>query len=238
AVPDFAALGYVRRPGETGWWITQATYRRTDDATGLHGEVTGPGGAVTTFDFDQNKTFPIRIVDALGNVVAAEHDYRVCRVARLADASGTTYVASCDALARRAAIVEPGDTVALPTHAYAYDTGSVPVEVTLHQRAESGAPATIDTRELFDGQSKILERRVHDDAGEIVAFSHVYSARGFIARSHLERRPDSAAYSPPGDGWPFVRFEYDALGRPLRQQRADGSVRTWTYGPLFTLEAD
>jgi len=143
---------------------------------------------LTGFTFDANKTFPVRITDARGNVIVANHNYRVSRIRQFTDAGGALYEAVFDALARRAAVIEPGDSAALPTHAWSYGTAVIPVKASLHQRAESGKAATIDTRKIFDGEGKLIERRVRDEAGEIVVLSHLYSSRGFLALACQERR--------------------------------------------------
>ena len=145
-----------------------------------------PKGAVTLFDFDANQTSPIRVQDALGNVTTAAHDYRVNRVTQLTDPGGSVYQATFDPLARRLSVIEPGDTAALPTHAWIYSVGT-PAEATLRQRAESGQAAVIVTREIFDGDGQLLERRLHDDTGELIAISNLYDARGFLMRSHQAR---------------------------------------------------
>lgn len=238
SLPDFASLGYYRRGGETGWWIDQARYERVLDASGLRGRVTGPRGAVTTFDFDANQTYPARVVDPRGNVVTAEHDYRACRVKLLTDASGATYQATFDALARPVTVVEPGDTAPLPTATYDYVSAAAPVVAELHRRAASGQAATMDSRERFDGSGSLIERRERDDTGEIVTLAQEYSARGFLARSYLEHRPASAAYARPDGTVASASHEYDALGRLVRRTNPDGSVRTVTYAPLLVEEAD
>jgi RHS repeat-associated protein len=236
--PDFAALGYFRRPGEDGWWIDLARYARIEDAAGLHGRITDPLGTVTAIDFDPDRTYPAALRDARGNTVQAAYDYRTARAVSVTDASGAPHTAGFDALARVVALVEPGDTDVLPTVAYAYDPAARPVERVTRHRAESGAGATIDTRELFDGFDVLLERRTADEAGEIAAASFVYSARGLLARSYLEFRPASASYALPGDALPHVKYTYDALGRPTRVVQPDGRVRTVVYGGDFTLQSD
>lgn len=236
--PDFAARGYHRRPGEDGWWIDQARYTRTDDAAGLRGAVTGPLGSATSFTFDANKTYPASVSDPRGNTMTAVYDYRVCRIKALADASGATYQTTFDALARPTAGIHPRDTAALPTVTYAYVVNALPVTAESHRRAISGNPATIDAREMYDGSAQPIERRVRDDSGEIIEQSIVYAARGFKARHHLERRPSSAAYVKPDDTWPHIGFFYDALGRLVRQENADGSVKALSYGPLSITESD
>jgi RHS repeat-associated protein len=235
--PDFASLGYFRRSGETGWWVVQAEYQRIVDTSGLHGRTIAASGAVTLFEFDRAQTFPVRIQDALGNTTSAEHDYRVCRVKQLTDAGGSVYQASYDPLARPLAVIEPDDSAALPTHAWEYGA-ALPVEATLRQRAESAAAATIVTREIFDGDGRLLERRLLDDGGELVAVSSIYNARGLLLRAYQERRPTSATYAMPDDTWPHVAYEYDSLGRPVRQTNIDGSTRTRVYEALSVLESD
>jgi RHS repeat-associated protein len=237
-LPNFGALGYFRRPGETGWWINQSIYERTDDAAGLRGRVTGARGAVTSIDFDDRKTYPVRITDARGNIIQAEHDYRVSRIRQLTDASGSVYRAAYDSLARPIAAIEPGDTTALPTTSYGYDSANLPIVARQHRRAVSGLAQTIDSREIFDGAGNLLERRLIDEIGEIINVSQLYSARGFVARTFLERRASSAAYVLPTDDLAHTTFTYDALGRPIRQQNPDGSTQLINYRPLLIEEFD
>ena len=136
-VPDFAILGYYRRPNEDGWWIDHAAYRRTEDATGLHGQVTGPMGALTRFDFDARKMFPTQMADAEGNTSLAQHNYRICRIAQLTDVAGMSHLAFHDSLARPVAIVEPGDSVTFPTTEYNYETSNLPASlITRNTRCE------------------------------------------------------------------------------------------------------
>jgi RHS repeat-associated protein len=238
APPDFAARGYFRRPNETGWWAVHASYRRFEDATGLHGQIIAPTGAVTNFDFDANRTYPTRITDPRGNVVVAQHDYRVCRLRHLFDASGAESFAVFDALGRQTATIKPGDTPALPTLAHDYVTARLPNEVVHHQRAVSGAANTIDSREFYDGTGELLEQRQRDALGELVVASRTFSARGFLAKVYAEHRPASAAYAVPDDALAHLTHTYDALGRLIGQRRADGGFRKLTISPLLIEDAD
>jgi RHS repeat-associated protein len=238
AVPEFAALGYFRRAGEDGWWVNQATYERTDDASGLRGVVTGPLGAQTSFAFDANKTYPVRIADPRGNTVTAEYDYRACRVKAMVDASGAQYTTVFDPLARPVNAVHPMDTPAMPTTTYTYVTNRFPVEAGLQRRAVSGAAATVNSREFFAGDGKLIEKRFTDEAGEVIDSSTVYNSRGLPAKVFLPRRAAGATYSAPPDSAPHTSYNFDALGRGVRQVNPDGSVRTIVYGPLFMDEAD
>ncbi len=237
-LPDFAALGYFRRPEEDGWWITQARYRRIDDAEGLHGQVTGPLGAVTALEFDAYKTYPARIVDPRGNTLTAEHDYRVCRVNSLTDAAGAVAQASYDSLARPLAVIDPGDTPGLPTVSFAYAPESRPVEIITRRRAVSGRPETMESRLRFDGSGQLLERRERDDGGEVVVESLTYSARGLLARAYAAHRAPGPDYTPPDETAPHTVFRYDALGRIVEQRHPDGTWRGLRYAPLTVEETD
>jgi RHS repeat-associated protein len=236
--PDFATLGYHRRGTEDGWWVTLAAYQRTDDASGLSGSTTGPIGGVTSYRFDEHRCFPVSITDPMGNAVQVTHDYRVNRVARLTDASGAVFTAAFDALSRQTAIVEPGDTTALPTRAFDYDTTGIPVTMGGHHRTVSGQPGTIDSRSRFDGGGRLLEVRVRDETGEIISEAYRYGARGLPAAGYQPYRPSGPAYAPPDAARPHVSFGYDALGRPVRTANPDGSTRTTRYGPLLVEDSD
>ena len=236
--PDFAALGYHQRAGEDGWWAGLASYTRTDDAAGLSGTVTGPLGGVTRFTFDATRTVPVSITDPAGNVVQAVHDYRVNRVATLTEASGEVYTAAFDPLARPLSIVHPGDTAAAPTRSFEFDAATVPVTTTVHQRAVSGQPATIDSLSRYDGAGRLLERRVRDETGEIVLEARTYCARGLVATSYQPSRAAGPGYALPAPGDAHTSMSYDALGRLVRVVNPDHSVRTVSYGPLFIEEAD
>ncbi len=196
-LPDFAALGYFRREDSPGWWFAQAAYQRIEDDDGLRGRVTGPNGAVSEFEFDAFRTYPVRLSDPTGNTTLVNYDYRACRTARLVDPGGAQKTATFDAMARPMAVIQPGDSLELPTSQFSYNTSSLPVQAALQRRAISGRLQTIDSREFFGGDNLLLERRERDQEGEVVVSSQVYSGRGLLARSYRSFRPPSTAYQPP-----------------------------------------
>ncbi len=238
APPDFAALGYYRRPGESGWWADQARYQRTEDAAGLSGKVVNARGGVTSLVFDASKTCPVRITDAAGNTVSATPDLRLSRVMGLTSPDGLSHNAGYDALARIIAEVEPGDTAAQPTVSYDYVTSRTPVESVTRRRTVSGQAQTIDTRELYDGSGRLVERRVRDKRGEIVLLSQLYNSRGLAAAIWQEYRPPAGLYAQPDPTLPHIAVTYDELGRVVSRRNRDGSVRTFKYHPLWVEEAD
>ena len=207
------------------------------DAAGLHGRTITASGAVTEYDFDAAQTFPVRIQDAAGNTTTAEHDYRVSRVAKLTDIGGSVYQASYDPLARPRAVVEPGDSPALPSHSWDYST-ALPVEAKLQQRAVSGAAPVLDTREIFDGYGKLIERRQVDDGGELIVASSLLRCPRLPHARLPGASPRRRGYAMPDDSRSHVEYEYDAVGRPLRQTNVDGSTHSHVYGALTMDESD
>ncbi|MBC7575089.1 MAG: VCBS repeat-containing protein, partial [Herminiimonas sp.] len=238
ALPDFAALGYHRHVGSDGWWIFLSAYERVSDASGISGSVVGPRGATTRFRFDASGMFPVLLTTPTGNTVQATYDIRIATPSELIDASGNIYLVRHDALARLVASIAPGDSVALPTAEYAYDSVALPTEITHRQRADSGAIAMIETRERFDGAARMIERRVRDEIGEIVLTSQQYNAHGLPARVFQAHRAAGDAYAPPPSSMPHAQFNYDALGRLTRTVNADGSVHSARYGPDWIEQAD
>jgi RHS repeat-associated protein len=238
APPAFGALGYVRRAGSAGWWAPQGSWTRVDDAGGLHGTATSALGGVTSFRFDDTRTVPVAVTDPFGNTVTAQPDLRTNRILRLTDAAGSSSVAHYDPLARLVATVEPRDTDAFPTRTIRYDTATVPVATTSATRAVAGQAAVITVTERHDGHGRLIERRMHDPAGDVRMAATVYNARGLVARDHLPARVGAAPYAVPGLDDPHTAYSYDALGRPVRQDNPDGSLRTTTYGPLLVVNAD
>jgi len=238
SLPNFAAQHYFRRADSPGWWITQGRYQRTDNAQGLRGIVTGPNGVAFSVVYDKTKCFPASVTDPAGNAISAQFDYRVSRVASLTDASGAVFGVSFDALARLVVRIEPGDTAAQPTLAFAYETTSQPAVQTCHTRAISGAAETIDERTLFDGDGLAIERRVTDDTGEVALDSIVYNSRNLVARRYVAWRPAGGAFAGPDAATPHTATTYDALGRPLTRIDADSGVTQWSYLSTAITETD
>jgi RHS repeat-associated protein len=235
-MPNFAAMGYTRRTGVNGWWVELGHYDRTVDASGLHGRVTGPRGAVSELTFDAAECYPVRVRDGLGNELQAEFDLRLYQPTAVIEPSGARSTARFDALARLLHTVEPGDTNADPTVAYSYDT-SLPLQITVSRRTSATTPRLVE-RQFLDGSGRLLERRVTDTGGELIEACNVFGPRGLLVRSYLPRRPVSSAYAPPASGDAHAALFYDAVGRAIRTTRPDGVVSSVHYLPGIVEEAD
>jgi RHS repeat-associated protein len=235
--PDFAGLGYARRPGTAGWWVELANYERSVDAAGIHGTITGPRGGVAELDLDPTGCYPVRARDAIGHELTAVFDLRSYQPSSVTEPSGATAAAQFDALARLVAVVEPGDTDADPTVAYAYDTSTVPAEVSRSRRTGDASPR-LEQRDWVDGDGRLLERRHDSDAGETIEATNVYGSRGLLVRAYLPRRATDAELTPPPPGTPSLSMRYDPLGRVVRMTRPDGAIATVAYRPGVIEEAD
>jgi RHS repeat-associated protein len=237
ALPDFAALGYTRRAGVDGWWVELGRFERTVDASRLHGRITGPRGGVSELTFDAAGCYPVLVRDTLGNEIQAEFDLRVYQPTAVIEPSGARSTARFDALARLLHKVQPGDSEAEPTVTYAYDTSSLPVQVTVSYRTSATTPRRVE-RQFIDGSGRLLERRAKDALGEAIESCNVFGPRGVLARTYLPRRPAGPAYVAPGPGDAHMTIVYDALGRAQRTVRPDGAVATTRYLPGVVEQAD
>lgn len=237
ALPDFAALGYSRRAGVAGWWVELGRYARRVDAQGMHGSITGPGGAVTELSFDPTGCYPVRVRDMLGNEIQAEFDLRAYQPTSVLEPSGAGSSAQFDQLARLLHTILPGDSALEPTVAYQYDASSLPVQVNVTRRTAAGAPPRLQ-RQFLDGSGRLLQRRTQDAGGEVVEACNVYGARGLLVRTYTPHRPAGAGYALPDPSWPHTAIEYDGLGRALRTTRPDGASATLRYLPGLIEEAD
>ncbi len=236
--PDMNALGYVRRTEATGWWIDQARYQRAVDALGVSGSIAGPLGAITTLRIDPTGSQPSEVVDPGGNTLRSTYDPRICRAVRLDDASGSTMTATYDSLSRLLVQHEPGDGPTQPTLTVAYDTASVPVQITSTLASgHPGEPATV-RRSYLDGVGRVIEVRIADSLGEIAEVATVFGPRGLPARVHIATPAVVGAWQSPNPNGAHLKLRYDAIGRLLATVRPDGAVRTSAHLPGIVEERD
>ncbi len=206
-MPDLAAAGYVRPAGADGWWIELGRYVSAPLApAGVRGRMTGPGGGVSTLLMDPTACYPIEVTDAVGNRITAEFDLRSYQPTGVVDPSGVRFEATFDSLARLASTIESGDTAAEPTRALSYDTTALPIVVTGTTATGSAQPRR-SQRQFFDGAGRLLQQRLADETGEIVADAKDYGSRGLTVRSYLPYRATDTRVRATRPGRPAHRAE-------------------------------
>lgn len=144
-----------------------------------------------------------------------------------------------DALGRVVAMVQPGDSVDLPTRSFEYHLASPLSSVREEQRERSGESGTITTISFFDGLNRARGVVKEGSApGTFVAEKlAAYDARGnrfFLAYPSVEARADLPSVTGRDGTW--TRF--DATGRPVAVRNADGSETRTEYTPLGRIESD
>ncbi len=233
--PDWPALGYFRHPGEDGTWVVKASYERLQSAAATALITRGARGFDTRLDYDATRQFPSRLTDAAGNVTAGTPDRRAMQMATLTDPNGQTTAETFDALGRVIATVKPNDTAALPTVLLAYSTAPLPMSATVSSRVTSGAAATLDRRQWFDGEGNRIAQLVpgEGDAGRqvIVQRARTCNARGLVSAAYEPYYAASAAYAPPPAQGRRTTSAYDGLGRLVAQSAPSGATVIKTFQP-------
>ncbi len=243
--PDWAALGYRRLPGETGWWAPAMSYARNIGPDGiLEVECRGPNGHPTVSRYDPGQQFVTRVTDAVGNVRSAEVDPRTAQVRAVTEADGSVVSDVFDPLGRVLATIKPGDSAALPTADYSYAVAAAgrPTRLTTRRRETSGAPSTLDDVLHLNGRGQTLASYVEGegDAGrewiarDVVAFA----ARGAVARRYLPHYRSTVDYQPAAAGTPHLDLRYDAVGRMVSQTRPGGARLEQEFGPGYVIARD
>lgn len=237
-IPDFKKLGYHRRDGEGGWWINQVSYTRAETNSELLGTVTNAKGNTTTVFFDVNKIQPSKIVDALGNSMEAQIDYRANKLQSLTDTNGSVIYNKYDPLGRLIYNVEPGATNELPTTKYTYLMDQTPVCVVTEQRTVNGSSEVLRSKVYLDGYGQVLEERNVVGSCEIVEQSQLYSVRQLVKTQFLPFTAGSPGYNVPSPSLPNREFRYDSIGRLIEVINSDGSIQKQRFEPGVALLYD
>lgn len=235
AQPDWAALGYHRRPGENGWWVIQASYERQETTNGLTLITRGPRGFDTYLDYDVTCQYPKRLTDAANNVLQGLPDERTFQMASLTDANSNEVIDRFDPLGRVVTTIKPGDTEGLPTSIFNYRTDVLPVRVASFHRERHGESQTLNDYKYYNGYGKFIQWIVpgEGDIGRqfIMQETREYTPRGQVKARYLPYYVENPEYAPPVPNCPKLRMHYDALGRLIEQIKASGSRITQSFGP-------
>lgn len=201
---------------------TYATTRFHHDAYGNVIRTTDAEGETSTTTYDSvHHLFPETSCNALGHCSEQRWSFPLGRIvyARDVNRGETTY--DFDALGRIAATTKP--TGARTRYEY-LDWGD-PQRQRQRIIVDDGSADGLWTELFYDGLERVyLSRRKGGGAGEVIVQETRYADAGALQR--WETLPYLEAEGPgPAEG-----FEYDALGRLVRQVHGDGSDLRWAYG--------
>jgi RHS repeat-associated protein len=229
-------------PHETSTWIGGDYFglveRLERDAHGnVRARTDGRGGR-TEMDYDDSGTFVTAVrMEALS--WKADHDRAFGGITRLVGPDGAEHRYSYDALGRPIAIIEPGDSDALPTRRFEYHFGTPLSYVRSEQRVTSGAADVETSIAYVDGMGRARGTFAPAGDGSWAASGlSAYGARGWARFAENPRFAGSADWLAADENQPGVRTEYDASGRPLRIVQPDGTVRRNEYAAFETRAID
>jgi len=246
--------GSLRREAvwiEGDQWVDAS--RRDHDGFGNVVSERDAEGGVVLRTYDAQGLFPIEEVMPLDErsevealVVRADWDARTGKPTRLVDAAGAEHRVVYDGLGRPVALIEPGDTQAMPTTAYHYALdGSVPPAITTELRSRSGEDAVEVLVEHLDGMGRLRQRVTQNDdaSGAVVAKALFYDVDGAVALELAGHPAGIDALGPGGmvdldETWPSTRRIRDALGRVVEATFADGRRNEDVYSPLVRVHRD
>ena len=144
-----------------------------------------------------------------------------------------------DALGRLTALVEPGDSLELPTVQYRYDLASPLSTIRTETRERSGEAATLWALEYVDGLGRKrgrLEEAAEPDHSILSGLSR-FDARGNVSFSAFPTEEASTDLPGIGDR-DGTEQRYDASGRTLATIHPDRSSTNTRYLPLAREESD
>jgi len=242
AMIDFPALGYHAGndvDGRATWNLNHERFRV--DAQGNVVAKQDARGHITAYGFDAFGLFATRITDAKGLTGLVEPDYRAGKSRRLVNPNGGVTEARYDPLARVAKVAFPGDTLALPTVAYTYDTGGLPAVRATEYRILAGDGRAARIFEYLDGNGAVFQRRTEHDGDTFAVSGHnLINARGKLAEKLQPFFAGGGGFQPYVDDPAAARQHlfYDALGRPTATSNADGGQSRAVYEAFQTLLFD
>ncbi len=221
-----------------------ATKRHAYDQYGNVVAMMDANGNRTTVEYDaQLHTFPVLEQLHLGNgnvlSYAAIYHPGLGKAMAATDYNGQPIFFVYDTFSRLSKIVEPGDSVELPTQQFSYAIGSPRSAITTEQRVQSGGSDVVTSVTYYDGLGRKLQtRREAADNKVVVEEAVTYNARQSVYQQFQPYYASGFAYQPPPAEQPKNTLTYDAMGRVVRTENPDGSYSSARYRPLAQVQGD
>ncbi|HNT78387.1 MAG TPA: RHS repeat-associated core domain-containing protein [Anaerolineae bacterium] len=188
----------------------------------------------TTYDPISHQ-FPVAVTNPAGHTTTAQWDLRLGVPEIITDSNGAATHLDYDSFGRVTAVTPPGD--AFPSVKYTYPTGAAltaPFVVTAETRIDAYLPTpqyqTAWT--VYDGLGRVIQTQTEAENGWLVLQSTGYDALGRPVTATLPSTVSASGglyHSPDWDTLPKTVTTYDALGRVVQVQAADGSVTRQDY---------
>ena len=201
-------------------------------------------GNRTTVEYDaQLHTFPVleQLHLSDGNVLsyAAIYHPGLGKPMAATDYNGQPMFFVYDTFSRLHKIVEPGDTLELPTQQFSYAIGSPRSAITTEQRVQSGGNDVLTSVTYYDGLGRKLQtRREAADNKVVVEEAVTYNARQSVYQQFQPYYADGFAYQPPPAAQPKNMLYYDAMSRVVRTENPDGTYSSIIHRPLAQVQRD
>ncbi len=193
---------------------------------------TDPRGATLDVQFDPERLGPVRVTDARGSMTSGERDARACKVGvgHRRDGEHLAQRVRCPGADRRRAAA--GDPVGDPSVRHSpHPEGAVPFSERVSAHAVGGGGDVVQ-RDLFGADGHLLVRGTRAEDGTwVVGEATRYNWRGLAAGRATPYRTVGVELDPVGAGQAGESFEYDALGRVVRQVQPGGAARAAVHEP-------
>ena len=201
------------------------------------------GNATTTTYEPTYYTFPQTITNTLGHTVQYTYDPKTGQILTSTDPNGQVTTNEYDILGRLIKVFGPND-LSYPGIEYDYDLTANPAKITTTSREEHDTtdPNKIHTSYAFyDGLGRLIQAKSEAEASakQIASGIVSFDSRGKPEHKYLPYEVDETTeYTSPDFNQPKVTFDYDCLGRVIKQTNADATYATVEYFPGIVVATD
>jgi RHS repeat-associated protein len=212
------------------------------DAHGNLSQTTDANGNITKTRYDDTlHLYPTRVENALGQVQVSTYDRRTGQVLTTTDPNNQTTANRYDAFGRLTAVIGPLDSETHPAVTYEYDLTRIPTHTVVRTREAYSTDAVLESITYFDGFGRAIQTRMEaeEPGQQLITQAVTFDSRGQIASQWLPyfiTKTDD--YTPPNPADPQATFEYDPIGRLIRTENPDGTVRRTTYTDWVVTNTD
>lgn len=256
--PTVLDQGYIELTGlafsgiddVAGAWARSGTQSRDSAHFYVPTSFTDPFGSTTSVTWHSSYLFAASVTDPLGNVVAVTYDTVALLPLTLTDPNRNLTQARYDALGRVTAIARASDTgdgetdLDNPSQTFSYDLTVIPAQAygavrDLHA-SETGTPNWIETYAYSDGAGNVVMQKATaaPDVSTPTVARWVGSGRVVLNNKGLpikQYEPFFAASASfeaeEGFGGVTPIITYDPVGRPIRVDLPNGTLRKVTFNP-------